>query len=200
MELQGEFKIEKSWQYELGFLKDLIWDLSLRGSVYYTDIEDYQQHNYISAAYSAIIYNIDVETYGLELELTKRLTDRLGGYINYGWQDWNAEKFPLETEFTHYHMQNTPEHKATLGFNYKLWEDGMVTLNARYVGARENKREVKIEDFITVNVGAEHTFKLKGSMFTLKGYVNNVTDEEYEQRYGYPMPGIHGGISASWSF
>jgi len=84
MELQGEFKIEKSWQYELGFLKDLIWDLSLRGSVYYTDIEDYQQHNYISAAYSAIIYNIDVETYGLELELTKRLTDRLGGYINYG--------------------------------------------------------------------------------------------------------------------
>jgi len=55
-----------------------------------------------------------------------------------------------------------------------------------------------------------------------KLYVNNLFDEDYEnsrgyamtdqtygaainfgfyeQRYGYPMPGIHGGISASWSF
>ena len=186
--------------YEVGFLKDLIWDLSLRGSVYYTDIEDYQQHNYIRAAYSAIVYNIDVEVYGLELELTKRLTDRLGGYLNYGWQDWDAEKFPLETEFTHYHMQNLPKNKVTLGVNYKLWEDGMVTLNARYMDDRENKTGVKIDDFITVNVGAEHTLKIKGSSLTLKGYVNNVTDEKYEQRYGYPMPGIHCGIIAQLSF
>ena len=156
---------------------------------------------YYDIEYADTVYNIDVQMYGLELELTKRLADRLSGYINYGWQDWDAEKFPLEEpEYTNYLMQNLPDHKVTLGINYKLWENGMVTLNARYVGDRTNMSKETIEDFITVNVGAEHILKLKGSSLTLKGYVNNVTDEEYEQRYGYPMPGTHCGISASCSF
>ena len=36
--------------------------------------------------------------------------------------------------------------------------------------------------------------------FILKGYVNNVTDEEYEMRAGYPMPGITTGISGTLRF
>ena len=48
--------------------------------------------------------------------------------------------------------------------------------------------------FITVDVGAWHTFNFANFDFILKGYVNNVTDEEYEMRAGYPMPGITAGI------
>lgn len=40
---------------------------------------------YYDIEYADTVYNIDVQMYGLELELTKRLADRLSGYINYGW-------------------------------------------------------------------------------------------------------------------
>ena len=92
-------------------------------------------------------------------------------------------------------MQNIPRNKVTLGLNYKLWEGGVVTLNfSQYMDERESKRGERIADFITVAVGAQHTFKFTNFDFILKGYVNNVTDEEYEMRAGYPMPGTTAGI------
>ncbi len=57
-----------------------------------------------------------------------------------------------------------------------------------------------MDDVITVDVGAQHLFKLAYCDFTLKGYVNNVTDQEYELRAGYPMPGITAGILGKVSF
>ena len=87
-----------------------------------------------------------------------------------------------------------------MGLNYKLWEGGVVNLNSQYQDDRESKKDEKLEDFITVNIGAQHTFKFTNFDFILKGYVNNVTDEEYEMRAGYPMPGITAGISAKLSY
>jgi len=97
-------------------------------------------------------------------------------------------------------MQNQPKHTVTLGLNYKLWEGGVVTLNSQYIDERESKTERDLDQVITVNVGAQHTFNLTHCDFTLKGYVNNVTNQEYELRAGYPMPGITAGILGKVSF
>jgi outer membrane cobalamin receptor len=51
-----------------------------------------------------------------------------------------------------------------------------------------------------MDVGAKHTFHLTYCDFILNGYVNNVIDEDYEMRAGYPMPGITAGISGTLSF
>ncbi|MFP3870533.1 MAG: hypothetical protein ACLFVT_06610 [Syntrophobacteria bacterium] len=186
----------------MGFLQKLWFDTRLRGSLYYTDISDYQVHNYVSGLEkTAIVYNTDVELYGFELELTRRFTHKLGGYFTYTWQNWSADQFPLEAEASHYFMQNLPRNKVTMGVSYGLWENGLVTLNARWLDSRESKGGETIHDFATVDVGAQHLFELMdGSSFVVKGYVNNVTDEDYEMRYGYPMPGITAGISGRLNF
>lgn len=201
--MNSEFETETSWTYEVGFLKDLWFDTKFRGSGYYIDITDYQHMNYMSSglAPTADVYNVDARLYGIEMELTRSLVHDLSGHLYYTWQNWSKEDFPLAPEEEYDLMENLPRNKVTLGFNYKLWENGLVSLNSRYVGSRKAMNKEKIKDFITVDVGAEHVFKFSDeSSFTLKAFVNNVTDEKYEQRYGYPMPGITTGISGTLSF
>lgn len=195
-----EFETETSWTYEVGFLKELWFDTKFRAATYYTDITDYQQHNYIKNLPSAQVYNIDVELYGVELELTRSFAHDLSGYITYAWKNWSREDHPFDSDQTHYFMQNQPRNTVTLGLSYKLWEGGVVTLNSQYIDERKSKKEMELDDVITVNVGAQHTFNLTHCDFTLKGYVNNVTDQEYELRAGYPMPGITAGILGKVSF
>jgi outer membrane receptor protein involved in Fe transport len=184
----------------LGFLKELWFDTKFRGATYYTDITDYQQHNYISGAPSAQVYNIDVQLYGVELELTRSFTHDLSGYIAYTWKNWSRDEHPFDSEQTHYFMQNQPRNQVTLGLNYKLWEGGVVTLNSQYLDERDSKVGTTLEDLITVDVAAQHIFNFTHCDLTLKGYVNNVTDQEYELRAGYPMPGVTTGILAKVSF
>lgn len=196
----GEYETETSWTYELGGLKNLSHDMKLRAAVYYTDFKDYQQMTFNDNAQFPT-YNIpDVAVYGAELELTRSFDQDLSGYINYVWQNYSIGSNLVADENTNYLMQNLPRNKVTLGLNYKLWEGGVVTLNSQYVDDRKSERGEKIADFITVDVGAQHTFKLPHCDFTLKAFVNNVTDEDYEMRAGYPMPGITAGISGRLTF
>jgi len=77
----------------------------------------------------------------------------------------------------------------------------VVNLNAKYMGKRYSKQDDTMKDVIIVNVGAQHTFKLQHDCeFTLKGYVNNVTDQEYQLHYGYDMPGTTAGMSVALTF
>ncbi len=179
--------------------------MKFRASIYYTNITDYQFMSYPENKRTAVVYNTDVELYGVELELTRSFTNDLSGYLSYAWENWSTDDFaqthPSDPgDKIYYFMQNIPRNKVTLGLNYKLWEGGVVTLNSQYMDDRESKRDEKIADFITVDVGARHTFNFANFDFILKGYVNNITDEEYEMRAGYPMPGITAGISGKLIF
>lgn len=139
--------------------------------------------------------------YGLELELVRSFKKDLSGHLGYTFQDWDAESHPMDTENTHYFLQALPEHSAVLGLNYKLWKGGLVSLNAKYYGRRFSKKEDLMKDVLVVNVGVEHTFQLPcNCTFTVKGYVRNITDQEYQLRYGYDMPGVTAGISGTLNF
>ncbi len=201
MKANSNFETETSWTYEIGGVKEVLEDTKFRAAFYYTDISDYQQHNYISGAPSAIVYNIDMVVYGVELELSRSFRQDLSGYLTYTYQDWNADDHPMKPENNHYLLQNQPRHKAVLGLDYKLWEGGVVNLDVKYIGKRRNKMDDRMDDEIIVNVGAQHTFNLQHDCdLTLKGWVSNVTDQDYQLRYGYDMPGTTAGISASMSF
>lgn len=199
MAANPEFDTETSWTYEIGLLKELWFHTKFRAATYYTDITEYQQHNYISGASSAQVYNIDVELYGVELELTRSFAHDLSGYLTYTWKNWSRESHPFDSDQTHYFMDNQPRNTVKLGLNYKLWKGGVVNLNVQYIDERKSKIDDVMDEVITVNVGAQHTFKLKHCDFTLRGYVNNVTDQEYELRAGYPMPGLTAGIRGTLS-
>ena len=147
------------------------------------------------------MYNIDMLVYGVEAELSRSFRQDLSGYLAYTYQDWNADNHPMDTENTHYLLQAQPRNKVVLGFDYKLWEDGVVNLNAKYIGDRYNKQHEIMHDVIVVNVGAQHTFWLpKDCQLVLKGYVNNVTNQQYQLRYGYDMPGTNAGIEMTLKY
>lgn len=139
--------------------------------------------------------------YGLELELSRSFRQDLSGYLAYTYQDWNADDHPMDTENTHYLLQSQPRNKVVLGLDYKLWENGLVNLNAKYIGERSNKKHETMKDVIVVGVGAQHTFVLPHDCaMVLKGYVNNVTDQDYQLRYGYDMPGTTAGIELTLKY
>jgi outer membrane receptor protein involved in Fe transport len=139
--------------------------------------------------------------YGVELELSRSFTQDLSGYLAYTYMDWSADSHPMDTEDTHYLLQNQPRNKVVLGLNYKLWENGVVELNAKYIGERYNKSDETMADVIVVDIGAQHTFKLPHECeLVLKGYVNNVTDQDYQLRYGYDMPGTNCGIGMTLKY
>ena len=198
----AEYKTETAWTYEIGGVKELLEDTKFRAAFYYTDINDYQQHNYLTSTPKAMIYNIDsVIVYGFELELSRSFRQDLSGYLAYTYQDWNADSHPLDTEFTSYLFQNQPRNKVTMGLDYKLWENGVVSLNAKYIGDRYSQQHDTMKGVIVVDVGAQHTFKLpQNCEFVLKGYVNNVTDQDYQLKYGYDMPGTTAGMTATLKF
>lgn len=201
MQANPDFKTETAWTYEIGATKKILSDSTLTLSLFYSDISDYQQHNYISAAPSAIVYNIDMTVWGVETQLSRSFSRKTSGYIGYSYTDWDAESHPMDTENTHYFMQALPKHKAFLGLNHKLWEGGLVSLHAKYYSSRLSKREDRMEPVLIVDVGAEHTFQLpQDCSFTVRGYVNNVTDQDYQLHYGYDMPGTTAGMSATLNF
>ena len=172
-----------------------------RAAAFYQDITDYQQHNYIQAEPVALVYNIDMEVYGVELELSRNFRNDVSGYLAYTYQNWHADSHPMDTEDTHYLLQNQPKNRVVLGLAYKLWKNGVVEINANYLGRRYSKQDDRMDDITIVNIGAEHTFKLpQNCEFILKGYVNNVTDRDYQLRYGYDMPGVTAGISGTLAF
>ena len=178
-------------------------DTKFRAAFYYTDISDYQQHNYLVPWTDPehAVYNIDMLVYGLELELSRSFRQDLSGYLAYTYMDWNADDHPMDDERTSYLLQNQPRHKADLGLDYKLWENGVVSLNTKYIGERYSQTDVTMQDVIIVDVGAQHTFKLaQGRELKVKGYVNNVTDQDYQLRYGYDMPGTHAGMSVTLAY
>lgn len=170
-------------------------------SFYYMDISDYQQHNYNTSVPFEAVYNIDMLVYGVELGVTRRFSQDLSGYLTYTYQDWNAENHPMDTAKTHYLLQNQPRNKVVLGVDYKLWENGGVTFNSKYISRRWSQEDIVMDEVIVVDVGAHHTFKLPHNCeVTVRGYVNNVTDENYQLRYGYEMPGVTAGLSATLKF
>lgn len=118
----------------------MLEDTKFRAAFYYSDISNYQQHNYISGASSAIVYNIDMIVYGVELELSRSFRKDLSGYLAYTYQEWNADSHPMDTEDTHYLLQNQPRNKVVLGLAYKLWEGGVLNLNAKYIQKRVSHR------------------------------------------------------------
>ena len=139
--------------------------------------------------------------YGLELELSRNFRNDLSGYLSYTYQDWDADSHPMDTEDTHYLLQNQPKNRAVVGLAYKLWANGVVELNANYMGRRYSKQDHLMDEVTIVNIGAEHRFTLpQACEFILKGYVNNVTDRNYQLRYGYDMPGVTTGISGTFVF
>lgn len=106
-------------------------------------------------------------------------------FLGGAWQDADPGNTP-----------NHPEWSASLGGRWEFADRWTLHWDAQYVGAqftqgtRFSPGVQRVDDYLLVNARVARAFeagKLGGKVFLA---VENLTDEDYEFRPGYPMPGI----------
>ena len=72
-----DYDDEKLWNYETGIKSRFSNGIVLNAAVFYADIEDLQVTQDAGSCSSRVVFNVDAETRGVELELTAQPTDNL---------------------------------------------------------------------------------------------------------------------------
>jgi len=183
--------------------------LETRVNFYYIDVSNYIVANAADTFHAESTYGFNMNEiifYGVEMEFNSVWSDKLTFFGNYTYRktDYDEEELYFKNasgadlDVSPILLEIAPEHKANLGLRYRIWDKTLLTSDIRYVGKRESEGNVyTLDDFITVDVGMEYEFRenLKAHFF-----VGNVLGEEYQEIYGYPMPGRVYGVSMKASF
>lgn len=197
---------ESAWEYEAGIIRDFK-PLTVRAAGWYYDIEDFINDNGITSPGTGLgsdcLYNIDhVKLYGAELEASIRLGDRFRATAAYVYQEYDVDETGFEQDWTYYLPALLPKHKVKLLARYNVWEDGWFQLSSRYVYERKAQRPdtEDLDDYVTVDLGFEQTFKFQGLNCMAEAFVGNVTGTSYEEQSGYEMPKYVWGFQLGFKF
>jgi iron complex outermembrane receptor protein len=178
---------------------------------YYYEVDDYIR-TIFGYRPSRVVYNIDkTRFHGVEVEGEYRLYENLHIFGNYTYQTTKKDGDILDTnEVSSDKLVELPEHKANLGLSYRAKNGAILDLTARYRGDRQDlgtwirnwgKKDatpVDVDDFVTVDLNFSYPiFNGERASGTIRLGVENLFDEDYEEVYGFPMPGrtITGGIN-----
>ena len=166
---------------------------------YYIDVENYIVANsgdsfHNSSAYG---YNLDeMAFYGTEFEFNTVLFQKLTLFGNYTYRksDYDRSKILAEAIL----LNIAPEHKANLGIRYSLFDNTLITSDIRFVGERKSEGNVmNLDSFTTVDLGLQRAYSDK---IVLRVYASNIFDKDYQEVYGFPMPGITFGVNLKMTF
>jgi iron complex outermembrane receptor protein len=201
-------KNETAMEYEVGVSKELGNKNSIQLTYYYYDVDNYIVYNHALNPRAAemagrpiadSLFNADyLRLQGIEAELNFEIFERLGGYINYTYQDYDLGPMRVLEDEARIDVYQLPRHKANLGLEWDPWEDTTIMADIRYVDDRKTSLNEKIDGFVTMDLGLEQSFRNK--KLRLKGYITNLFDKEYEEIYLIPAPERTFGINVSYTF
>lgn len=183
--------------YNAGFYRRLRRDLDLRVEGYYNVTDNYissEDHTYPQISYAD---NIDkVWTKGIEAEMNRSSMAGLGARVNYNLylMDWFDDSLEIEP----FLMELTPRHRINTGMTYSFLETAVVSLEGRAAFNRSSKSGLVMDNYLIVNTGIEKRFFGRALAMNLR--VDNIADVEYQEIYGYPMPGRTFSLHANYSF
>jgi outer membrane receptor protein involved in Fe transport len=196
----ADFNSEEANQYELCYVQTIkeVVELTLRG--YYYDIDDYISSVSVPGI-GSVFYNIEqVEIKGLEVGVAANLPYGLRVWTNATWQDGDRSDDPWDAQDRlGNQLPDFPDTMANAGIDYRL-DRFMARLWINYVDDREHfdgNEAVSPDAYTLVNVSA--AYRLLDTDLTkldIEITGENLTDEDYEEEEGYPMPGamVFGGI------
>ena len=199
---------ETAMEYEVGVSKKLGNKNSIQLTYYYYDVDNYIVYNHAlnpraaemaGRPFADSLFNADyLRLQGIEAELNFEIFERLGGYINYTYQDYDLGSMRVPEDEARIDVYQLPRHKANLGLEWDPWEDTTIMADIRYVDDRKTSLNEKIDGFVTMDLGLEQSFRNK--KLRLKGYITNLFDKEYEETYLIPAPERTFGINVSYTF
>lgn len=202
---------EQAMQYEIELAHE--WDKKNKVFLcgYYYDVKDYIRWIF-GYKPSRVVNNIDrVKLYGVELGGSWELADRFSLSCNYTFQQTKKKGDILDMSNDLLdELGELPRNKANLSFRYKLDEDTKVGFSARY---RDHRRVItgnqamagasaleRLHAYVTVDAVFEYRLGHGGPLEKSKPdkkrvesklvvAVENLTNREYVESVGFPMPG-----------
>jgi len=191
---------EEAIQWEMG-LAQKFGSLKINFRLYY-----YRVDNYIRTIFgyrpSRVVYNIDQAQFrGSEFELSCPITRNLFLSMNYTYQ-WAAKEgdvLDMSNELTE-RLTELPEHKLNVRLVYRVKSGLKVHLTLRYVGSRSvlmgNFTEkgattlAEMPEYITGDIYTTIPLVNKnGFTWNFKMALENIFNSDYEEVFGFPMPG-----------
>lgn len=180
-------------------------------SPYYYIINDYIQFDLINF----VAYNIDkAKLYGIEIEAAQQLGNGFSVFANYTFQKSKTEGDPFVSNFIvaedrdFDEIPGLPEHKINAGIQYKHPLKGKIALYAKYVSSQkviynnntlfDTEMRVRDQDsFVTADIEASYSLARN---IDVTGYVRNLFDKEYQERFGFPAAERNFGIGLKAAF
>ena len=198
---QGDpvLKPEKNNAAELLYQHNFSQKDFVRVCAYYYNIEDYIMFRFDPSWRG--VYNIDkAEIYGASLDGRATFTNWLSGNAAITWQKSKKEGDIYDEAGLSDEIDYFPEWKVSAGLEFKLPYQSVFNVTARYVDERQaiyayssgwptqqHFKLIELDPYITADINLKVPV---GKHAELSGYVENLFGEEYEEQFGYPMPGI----------
>lgn len=160
----------------------------------------------------------DVTRDGLEMEINGSLTDKLSASLGFAYVDWNyhGPKGGIE-EMSADSLNGRAKYRANTSIIYDLTERLQLQMDCRYQDEQENEivdiidedageidvRTVKTDSYWITDVSASYILFDQWKRVqtpTIKFFINNALDEDYENNRGYPAPERTYGAELSMVF
>jgi vitamin B12 transporter len=137
------------------------------------------------------------ETQGLEAELHAQPIPNLVFSATYTYLDAEKTSSKDISQLQGARLPRRPRNEVYVSASYLWWKKLRTTIEAKFVNAREELNfggpNFDIEDYSFVNIAAEYEVNPHLSIF---GRIDNLTDEQYSEVFGFPALGraAYGGL------
>jgi len=184
-------KIEKNDAVELTFKHDFSQKAFTRVSSYHYTIDNYIKR-YSQTDGKRGCYNIDkVQLTGASIDGATEIMTWITLRGNVTYQKSKKEGDIMDTTKLTDELEYMPEWKGNAGFDLKLpYREAIFSTGIRYIGEQKtidsrNKLR-KLDSYTTTDIELKVPVSKQGEVSV---YAENLFDEHYEERFGYPMPG-----------
>ncbi|WP_167496559.1 TonB-dependent siderophore receptor [Desulfopila sp. IMCC35006] len=201
-------KPEKNNAAELIYRHDYSETASTQLSTYYYDIKDYiifrNDPNWRG------VYNIDEMTlYGASVEQRMAVTSWLSGRASLSYQKSKKDGDTFDNTNLSDELDFLPEWKGLIGADFQLPYRMILNADLRFSGDRTGiyaytddtgstvKKLVTVDSSLTCNLNVQIPVSEHGEANL---FVENLFNTNYEETYGYPLPGTIIGVSFKWIF
>lgn len=199
------FKKEDGILIQGGWKAEFPTKTSIEISPYYYRIKNFIYFDLINF----VSYNIGkAELYGLEVEVSQQLGKGFSAFVNYTFQKSKTEDDPFVENFVSIQDRDfreipaLPKHKINLGLQYKGSKGEKVSLYGRYVSSQKviYNNNTLGNTYLRVRTQKSYfTADLEASYPIVKGihvlgYLHNIFDKDYQERFGYPAAGRNWGV------
>lgn len=196
---------EESLHWEIGARTSLLDDkLDLALTYFDADLEN-EINGFVfdsgTGGFTSANVDGESERSGVELELGYSHSEQFDLKATYTYLDATQEDFN-GSDITEVRR---PEHTGSIAMNYR-WPQAGIHFSASYTGTQEDdffppfppyQERVELDAFTLVSLSGYYNVN---ELVTVTARLENITDEDYEQVYGFESPGIGGylGLRLKW--